>query len=345
MHPTTCKEYLLRVGSYNNLKAREIEVPKPRATEVLVKVRAVSLQYRDLIVANGTYPLSELPKELVPCSDMAGEVVGVGDLVKEWSIGDRVCANFFMDHIYGDVDEKKGDTALGGAINGVLTEYKTFPAHSLVRVPNHLNYEEASTLPCATLTAYNALHGPTPVKAGDTVLVLGTGGVSIAGLQLARAAGATVIATSSSDDKLAVAKKLGAKYVINYKKTPNWGDEVQKLTNGVGVDHVIEVGGDGTIEQSMKAARMAGWLHIVGFVSKESKHIDFVVETMKKALILRSVLIGSVAQFNDLVRIMEANPEVTKPVIDKVFSFNDAVEAYQHLESQKHIGKVVIKVA
>ncbi|KAF8647573.1 hypothetical protein AX16_006612 [Volvariella volvacea WC 439] len=346
MRPTTCKEYVLTIGSYDSLRTREIEVPQPGATEVLVKVHAVSLQYRDLAIAAGTYAFSPLPKELVPCSDMAGEVVEVGDRVEQWKVGDRVCGNFFTDHIYGDVDERKCGTALGGAIDGVLAKYKVLPAHSLVRIPNHLTYEEASTLPCATLTAYNALNGPVPVKAGDTVLVLGTGGVSIAGLQLARAAGATVIATSSSDDKLAMAKKLGAKYVINYKKTPNWGEEVQKLTNGVGVDHVIEVGGIGTIEQSMKAARMAGWLHLVGFLGgKESKQINFVVDTMKKALTLRSVLIGSVTLFNDLVRTLEANPEATKPVVDKVFSFNDAIKAYQHLESQKHVGKVVIKVA
>ncbi|KAF8649366.1 hypothetical protein AX16_005808 [Volvariella volvacea WC 439] len=345
MAPVTCREYLLTVGSYNNLKIREIQVPKPGPREVLVKIHAVSLQYRDLIVADGTYPLFQTPRLIVPCSDMAGEVVGFGDAVTDWNVGDRVCANFTLDHVYGDTNFKTSRTALGGAIDGVLTEYRTFPAHSLVRFPKHLSYEEASALPCATLTAYNALNGPSPVKAGDNVLILGTGGVSTAGLQLARAAGATVFVTSSSDEKLAKAKQLGATHIINYKKVPNWGEEVLRLTNGVGVDHVIEVGGYGTIEQSMKAVKMMGWLHTMGFRSKEKKNIDFLIEGLKKALIFRTLLIGSVSQFKQLIRVLEANPDTTRPVIDKVFSFEDAIKAYQYLDSAQHVGKVVIKVA
>ncbi|KAF8240635.1 NAD(P)-binding protein [Tricholoma matsutake] len=344
-NPTTAREYFLtKLGSYNNLAVRDKTIEQPRASEVLVKVHAVSLQFRDLLVARGTYPTS-VADNLVPCSDMAGEIVAAGEDVKGWRIGDRVCANFSLDHIYGDTNPAIRDTALGGHVHGVLTEFRTFPAHSLVAVPDHLSYEEASTLPCAALTAYNALMGPVPLKPGDHVLVLGTGGVSIFALQLAVASGAIVIATSSSDEKLKIASKLGARHVINYKSTPNWDEEVLKLTGGVGVDHIIEVGGEGTLPQSINSARIAGWLHIIGFVSQETSNINFASQAIWKALFFRGILIGSVAQFKDMIRLMCANPETTRPVVDKVFPFEKAKEAYAYHESQAHVGKVVIKVS
>ncbi|SJL13259.1 related to Alcohol dehydrogenase [Armillaria ostoyae] len=254
---TTRSYYFPALGSYTNLTLQTASIPSIKATHVLVKVHAVSLQYRDLIIASNNYPATIEPDNLVPCSDMAGEVVAID----------------------GDIDADIINTALGAGQQGVLTEYRTFNDYSLVKIPDHLSYEEASTLPCAGLTAYNALMGPRPVKAGDSVLVLGTGGVSIFGLQLAVASGATVIATSSSDAKLAIAKKLGATHTINYNTTPDWDKEVLRLTDGRGVDHILE-----------------------------------------------------------------AHSESTRPVIDKVFSFEEAIDAYAHLESQKHVGKVVIRV-
>ncbi|TFK36068.1 alcohol dehydrogenase superfamily protein [Crucibulum laeve] len=344
-HPPTAREYSFpKIGSYNHLTLQEKKVEQPRANEVLVKVHAVSLQFRDLAIAKGVYPIAPAGG-LVPCSDMAGEVIVVGEDVKDWKTGDRVCANFSSDHIHGDTDPEIIKTSMGGQSPGVLTEYRTFPAHSLVSIPEHLSYEEASTLPCAALTAYAALNGPVAVKAGDTVLVLGTGGVSIFALQLAIAAGATVIATSSSDEKLKIASKLGAKHVVNYKITPDWDEEVLKLTNGRGVDHVIEVGGQGTLPKSMNAVRVAGSVHIIGHVAQNDGVHDIIGRSIGKVITLRGIYIGSVAQFKAMNRLIVANPEKTKPVIDKVFPFEEASAAYAHLESQAHVGKVVIKVS
>ncbi|KAJ7581416.1 hypothetical protein C8J56DRAFT_1029624 [Mycena floridula] len=342
--PTTTREFQLPGdGSYENLSLREAPIAPPSEGQVLVKIHAVSLNYRDLMIAKGSYP-AKLPENLVPCSDMAGEVVAVGKSVTEWKSGDRVCANFATDHIYGDVTVAIQNTGLGGACNGVLTEYKVFKPHSLVAIPDHLSYEEASTLPCAALTAYNAFMGPIPLKGGDTVLVQGTGGVSIFGLQMAVASGATVIATSSSDEKLEIAKKLGAKHVINYKKTLNWDEEVLKITDGRGVDHILEVGGAGTLEKSMKCVRVAGSIHIIGLLSN-AEGLNIVPYAIRKALNIRGIQIGSVAQFKDMNRLLEAHPEATRPVIDKVFPFKDAVKAWAYLESQAHLGKIIIKVS
>ncbi|KAK7049353.1 hypothetical protein VNI00_005954 [Paramarasmius palmivorus] len=344
--PTTTREYYLsEVGSYQNLKSREAPLAPPKSFEVLVKIHAVSLNYRDLIISNGRYPVTP-PKDLVPVSDMAGEIIAVGEDVKGWKVGDRVCANFAADHVAGDITPEIQRTGHGGQIHGMLTQYKVLRPHSLVKIPDHLSFEEASTLPCAALTAYNALWGPVPLKSGDTVLILGTGGVSIFGLQFAVASGATVIATSSSDAKLAIAKKLGAKHLINYKNDPDWDKKVLEVTNGRGVDHVIEVGGPGTLEKSMSAVRYHGWIHTIGFVSGAgSGQENVIMQSIRKAFSIRGIQIGSVAQFEDMNRLIRANPDVTRPVIDKVFSFDEAKEAYAHLESQAHVGKVVIKVA
>jgi len=276
---------------------------------------------------------------------MAGEVIAVGEDVKAWKIGDRVCPNFTVDHLDGESTPATQASALGGPIHGVLTEYKIVPAHSLVAIPSHYSYEEASTLPCAALTAYNALLGPVSLKAGDYVLVLGTGGVSIWGLQFAIASGAICIVTSSSDAKLKIAKKLGAQHTINYKETPDWDEEVLKITGGVGVDHVIEVGGPGTFGRSMKASRLGGSIHVIGFVSQDKSDVNIVGTILQKNLKVRGILVGPVSQFKNMVKLINANVEVTKPVVDTVFPFEDAVKAYAYLESQKHVGKVVIKVS
>jgi len=341
--PTTTREYRLpKADGFHNLTLQEASIRTPKSTEVLVKVHAVSLQYRDLIVAKGQYPLGQ-KDNVVPGSDMAGEIIAVGDDVKDWKVGDRVCSNFAVDHIHGDVTEEIKLTGLGAPIDGVLTEYKLLPAHALVAIPEHLSYEEASTLPCAAVTAYNALMGPVPLKGGDTVLVQGTGGVSIFGLQLAVASGATVIATSSSDEKLKIAAKLGAKHLINYKKTPDWEKEVLKVTGGKGVDHVIEVGGPGTLMKSIECVRYAGSINVIGFVAGGGDVSSLPVQVLGKAVILRGILIGSRSQFEDMNKLIVAAG--IKPVVDKVFNFEDARAAYEYLESQKHVGKVVIKVS
>ncbi|KAF9256210.1 NAD-P-binding protein [Marasmius fiardii PR-910] len=333
---------------YQSLDFTETALPSLKGSEVLVKIHAVSLNYRDLMIARGVYPIVSKDK-LVPCSDMAGEVVAVGEDVSNWKTGDRVCANFSPEHIHGDPTEKSRASVLGaGEVDGVLTQYKIFKEYSLIAIPKHLSYEEASTLPCAAVTAYNALMTPVPVKAGDTVLVQGTGGVSIFALQFAVASGATVIATSSSDDKLEVAKKLGAHHVINYKKTPDWDKEVLKLTNNRGVDYTIEVGGPGTLQKSFVATRISGFISIIGALAvKESNDSGsgIFISAIFKNLNLRGILVGSVESFQQMNRLISAHPETTRPVIDKVFDFTEATKALEHLESQQHVGKIVIKVA
>ncbi|KZT18108.1 NAD-P-binding protein [Neolentinus lepideus HHB14362 ss-1] len=341
--PTTTREYRLpKYDGYQSLTIQEASLPPPKAGEVLVKIIAVSLQYRDLIVSKGSYPLG-CKDNVVPGSDMAGEIIAVGSDVDGFKKGDRVCANFALDHVFGDVNEKIKSTGLGAPIDGVLTEYKSFPAYSLVHIPPHLSYIEASTLPCAALTAYNALMGPVPLKAGDTVLVQGTGGVSIFALQFAKASGATVIATSSSDEKLKIAKKLGADHLINYKQVPEWEKEVLKITEGRGVDHIVEVGGAGTLMKSLTAVRYAGWVHVIGFVAGAGDVSNLPVVALGKGAIIRGILIGSRDQFESMNRLIIA--QKLKPIVDKVFTFEQAKEAYAYLESQKHVGKVVIKVA
>lgn len=275
---------------------------------------------------------------------MAGEIIALGEDVKDWKVGDRVCPNFSPEHLYGDTTPAIQQASLGAVSQGVLTEYKAFYPYSLVKIPDHLTYEEASTLPCAGLTAYNALLGPTPVKGGDVVVVQGTGGVSIWGLQIAIVSGATVIATSSSDEKLKLAKKLGATHLINYQTTPDWEQEVLKLTGGRGADHILEVGGSGTLQKSLKAARFGGHIHVIGLVSGIGPtHV--IGPLINKATTLRGIQIGSVQQFKDFIRLLESEPEKTKPVVDTVFAFDDTVKAYAYLESQKHVGKVVIKIS
>lgn len=337
--PTSFREYRTQGDGHQNLKLQSVTLSKPKATEVTIKIHAVSLQFRDLMVSKGIYPQQK--RDIVPCSDGAGEIVALGQEVKGWKVGDRVCPNFALDHIHGDVTEDIKFTGLGGHIDGVLQEYINVPVHSLVRIPEHLSYEEGSTLPCAALTAYSACLGPVPLKGGDYVLVLGTGGVSIFGAQLALASGATVIVTSSSDEKLQVVKKLGVQHIINYKKNVKWDEEVLNITGGRGVDHIIEVGGPNTILKCVNAVRYAGWIHIIGFVSGGDNGIPIGL-AIAKAINFRGILIGSVKQFEDMNRLLTARE--IRPVINKVFPFEEATEAYAYLESQKHVGKVVIKL-
>ncbi|GJJ07101.1 putative secondary metabolism biosyntheticenzyme [Clathrus columnatus] len=316
----------------NGLSITETQVPEPGPGEVLVIVHAVSLQYRDLMIADGTYPF-ECKDELVPCSDAACEIVKVGSKVNKWKVGDRVCANFELERLTGEGTPETSKSVLGGPTDGVLTQYRIFPAYSLAAIPEHLSYEEASTLPCAALTAYNALMGPQKLKGGDVVLVQGTGGVSTFASQFAVASGAAVIATSSSNEKLQISKKLGASHVINYKETPDWDNEVLKI-----------VGGLNTMRKSLNSIRSGGWVHTIGFLSaSEPEDVGNIpVSLLGKNGFLRGILMGSLSQFEDMNRLIAVSG--LRPVIDRVFSFDQAKEAYDYLKYQKHVGKVVIKV-
>ncbi|KAI9069903.1 NAD(P)-binding protein [Trametes sanguinea] len=261
-----------------------------------------------------------------------------------WSVGARVAANFALDHVHGDLTAEAKATGLGALVDGVLAEYKVVPAHALVRIPDHLTHEEAATLPCAAVTAYNALMGPNPLKGGDTVLVQGTGGVSVFALQLAVASGATVIVTSSSDEKLAIARTLGAAHTVNYKDTPEWDEEVLKITKGRGVDRIIEVGGPATIMKSVNCIRYGGTISLIGRVAGvEADVSELPVKVISKTVTMRGILIGSRASFEDMNRLIEAVK--LRPVVDRVFSFEEAREAYEYMARQEHVGKVVVKVS
>lgn len=318
----------------------ERAIPEPAYGQVRVRVRAVSLNYRDILLATGRYGFSTPPADLIPLSDGAGEVVAVGPGVTRWKAGDRVAATFSQGWLGGSQTDDAWRTALGGGIDGMLAEQVVLHESGLVRVPDHLSWEEAASLPCAAVTAWNALNGVTSVKAGDTVLALGTGGVSIFALQFAVAAGARVIVTSSSDEKLEQARSLGAHDTINYRTTPEWQDEVRRLTGGRGVDRVIEVGGTGTIPRSIASTKPGGIVALIGLLA-QGEPID-PMSILFTGAIVRGIMVGSREMFEDMNRAIDLHG--IKPVIDKVYAFDQAKEALKAVERAQHVGKVVIRV-
>ncbi|HEX9667382.1 MAG TPA: NAD(P)-dependent alcohol dehydrogenase [Thermodesulfobacteriota bacterium] len=313
--------------------------PKPGYGQVLVKIKAASLNYRDLLVVKGAYSRN-LPPGLVPCSDGAGEVVETGDGVTHVKPGDRVAGIYMQTWISGQLDESKAKSALGGAIDGVLAEYVLFHEDGLVRVPEHLSYEEAATLPCAAVTAWNGLITSGGLKPGDTVLVLGTGGVSIFALQFAKISGARVIATSSSDEKLERVKQLGTSDGINYKSTPDWDKRILEITGRRGVDHVVEVGGVGTLPKSLRAVRMGGHISLIGVLTGagEANPLPAVMKNIR----IQGIYVGSREMFEAMNSAITLNQ--LHPVIDRVFSFEESKEAFRYMESGAHFGKVVIRL-
>ena len=324
----------------DGLRADELPRPEPGPGEVRIRVRAVSLNYRDLLVINGSYS-KNLPLPMVPCSDGAGEVEAVGPGVARWKAGDRVAGCFFADGwIDGPPREAGGKTALGGAIDGMLVEEKVLPAAGVVAIPKHLSFEEAATLPCAALTAWHALIDSGRLKPGETVLVQGTGGVSLFALQFARMTGARVIATSSSDTKLSRVKDLGASDGINYKTTPEWGKAALGLTGGSGVDHVVEVGGAGTLGQSLRAVKVGGHVAMIGVLTGAGE--AGVTPILMKNVRVQGIYVGSHAMFEDMNRAIALHG--MKPVVDRVFPFAEARDAYAHLAGGGHFGKVVIRL-
>jgi NADPH:quinone reductase-like Zn-dependent oxidoreductase len=324
---------------FDDLTMMLADVPRPGRGQVLVRMHAASLNFRDLSVATGKYMMSKLPPDLVPLSDGAGEVVETGPGVDRVKPGDRVAGIFMQGWLGGEHEPWHGATALGGAIDGVLAEYVVFDQQGLVHIPAHLSYQQAATLPCAAVTAWHGLTALKPVGPGQTVLVLGTGGVSIFALQLARAAGARVIATSSSDAKLERAKALGASDGINYRATEDWHKSVRELTGGRGVDHVIEVGGPGTLQRSIGAARMGGVVSLIGVLSRGQ--VD-PLAILGGGVIVHGVFVGSRQMFEAMNRAIELHR--IEPVIDRVFAFEDVKEAYRTMKTATHIGKIVIEI-
>lgn len=325
-------------GNPDGLELHQEDMPVPQAREVLVRVRATSLNYRDLAIMNGQYTLPSEPGH-IPLSDAAGEVVQVGDRVERFKVGDRV-VNTFMPRWFGGAFQAQArDELYGSDRDGWLTEYKVVSEESLVSLPDYLSFEQGATLPCAAVTAWAALNGDRPIKAGETVLTLGTGGVSLFAIQLAKAMGARVIATTSSEAKAERLKALGADEVINYVQHPEWSKEVQRLTSGQGVNRVVEVGGPGTLNQSIRSIGIGGELALIGFVAQDGLAIDF-FSLFKSAARFRVISVGSREDFDQMNRVLVQHKIM--PVIDSVFSFTDAKRAWQHFDSRLHVGKVVI---
>lgn len=330
--------YSIKPGAgINSLKMHEAEPTRPGRGQVLVRIRASSLNFRDLLIATGNYPGGS-DKGIVPLSDGAGEVVEVGEGCCRFGIGDRVSGIFLQSWQGGGIKDADVETALGGAIDGVLSEYRVFDEAGLVAIPQHLSFEEAATLPCAAVTAWNALYGSHPIRPGQTILTLGTGGVSAFAIQFASAAGARVIATSSSDDKLAMARKLGAQELINYRANPDWEGEVRRLTNGRGVDLVVEVGGPGTLAKSIASTARDGVVQMIGVLSMAQ--ID-PLAILVGGVTVRGFMVGSREMFEAMNQAISAH--TIRPVIDRVFGFDEAAAAYHHLQSAGHFGKVVLR--
>jgi NADPH:quinone reductase-like Zn-dependent oxidoreductase len=335
------RTYELRGKGLDTLTLVERPVPRPGPGQVLVRMHAASLNYRDLLVAAGRYGRGELHYPLVPLSDGAGEVVEVGPGVTSLQRNDRVAGAFFQRWIDGPFDANKASSALGGASDGVLSEYVLLEEGGALKFPPFLSYEEASTLPCAGVTAWVGLKELGSLDAEDTVLAMGTGGVSIFSLQFAKAAGAKVIVTSSSDAKLARAKELGADHGINYRSTPDWAAAVRELTHGRGVDELLEVGGAGTLPMSLRALREGGHLTLVGLLTGNMADREE-AQSLGRGVRVDSVYVGSARHFERM------NDAITRwgvqPIIDRTFPFESAAAAYRHLESGAHFGKVVITI-
>lgn len=308
--------------------------------QVRVRVRAVSLNYRDLMTVKygGVRPV-RLP--LIPCSDGAGEVVEVGPGVTRVKVGDRVAGIFFQRWLAGEITAAYFASALGGALDGMLADFVVLHEDGLVHFPTHMGYEEAATLPCAAVTAWQGLVTKGGIKAGDTILVQGTGGVSVFALQFGVMAGARVIVTSSSDKKLARARQLGAWETLNYTTTPEWGKRVAELTGGEGVDHVVEVGGAGTLEQSFQATRVGGTISLIGVLTGFSGQVD-PYPVLRKGLRLQGIYVGSREMFEAMNKALAVHR--TRPVIDRIFSFAETRAALKYMESAAHFGKIVITV-
>jgi NADPH:quinone reductase-like Zn-dependent oxidoreductase len=322
-------------------REREVEQPRPGAGEVLLRVLAVSLNYRDRVIRDFV-PLGDKTKGVVPLSDGVGEVVACGEGAAV-PLGQRVCGTFFSHWLDGRFQAAYHDTALGGSAHGMLAEYVVLPAHGVVPAPLHMTDEEAACLPCAGVTTWHALMDRGGLQPGDTVLALGTGGVSIFALQIARAMGARVLITSSSEEKLARARSLGADDLINYRQTPNWQKEVFRLTEKRGVDHVIEVGGPGTLARSLQCVAAGGHVANIGVLTGFDAPDGSLFPLVQKNATMTGIYVGSRNHFQRMNAFLSASR--LHPVIDRTFPFAEYEAAYQYFLSGQHFGKVTIRIA
>ncbi|KAK3339507.1 hypothetical protein B0H65DRAFT_302348 [Neurospora tetraspora] len=355
---------------FDNLTRGTAPMPTPGQDEVLVEIKAVSLNYRDTEVTNGEYnhhkTLSKRSTPLVPCSDALGVIVALGpNADSTWSVGDRVLSTFSQSHLTGQITAQDLASGLGKPLDGVLQTYRVFPSTGLVRVPEYLTDEEASCLPIAAVTAWMAIFGmeppfgtwaakeeegkQQPLK-GKTVVLEGTGGVAVAGLQIAKAAGARTIITSSSDEKLRRAKEeLGADYVVNYKTTPGWEEKVMEITEGNGADIILETGGAGTLYKALDCIAFGGLISCIGYTSgKEDKEgeggsrMNMNLLVLRRNVTLKGIINGPRDRFEEMCEFYERHQ--IRPVVDRVFGFEEGKEAIKYLRSGSHFGKVVVKV-
>lgn len=331
------KSYHVQYGDgLESLTVKEHPIPQPGPEEVLLRMHANSLSYRDLMIFKGSYPLPVKP-DVVAVSDGAGEVVAIGANVTRTKPGDRVTVQMFPEWTDGPFALEHA-AQIGGSLDGLLTEYAIVSEEAVVHIPAHLSYEEAATLPCAALTAWNALTAGKALQAGQTILTLGSGGVSLFAIQFAKMMGAFVIATTSSEEKAQRLKALGADEVINYRTRPDWHARVRELTNGRGVDQIVEVTG-GTLEQSIQCVAIEGQINFVGRLDTGAQTININM-LFQSCASVRVVAVGSRAQFIAMNTAIEANQ--LHPVIDKVFPFQEAAAAFRYLQEGKYFGKVVI---
>lgn len=335
------KAYEIQEFGIDNLALTEREEPAPQANEVKVKFHATSLNYRDLMMVKGAYN-PRLKRPLVPFSDGAGEVVETGASVTKFKTGDRVMPIFMQGWTDGAIDFQKARTALGGDLDGCLREFATFDENGLVCIPDHFTFEEAATLPCAAVTGFHALFESGKMKSDDSVLLLGTGGVSVFALQFAAALGTRIFITSSSDEKLERAKNLGATDLINYKEREDWDAAVLELTDKRGVDHVVEVGGAGTIGKSLRAVKIGGHIAVIGALSGAADGGINPVNVLMKSVRLQGIYVGSRQMFEDLNRMLCQYVHI-KPVIDKTFEFGEVKDALKYMEAGAHFGKIVVE--
>ena len=324
-----------------NLVLAERPEPQPGPGEVLLEMRAASLNYRDLLMVQGAYnPRQPLP--LIPCSDGVGVVAAVGDGVTRVKIGDRVITQFSQGWISGDPPLDSLRTTLGGPLDGTLAELMVLSEEGVVLAPGHLSDVEAATLTCAGLTAWSALVTRAAIGEGDSVLVLGTGGVSIFALQFARILGAEVIVTSSSDAKLERARELGAAATVNYRETPEWAKELKQITEGQGVDLVVEVGGAETLPQSVRSVRPGGQISLIGNLSGAA--LDFnLVPVFMRGVRIQGILVGHREGFEAMSQAIAESQ--MRPVVDRVFPWSDARQALEHLAAGRHFGKVCLRIS
>jgi NADPH:quinone reductase-like Zn-dependent oxidoreductase len=326
-------------GSLQNLQLVDEDHPEPGPGQLLVRIRASSLNSHDDMVVLGKIPCAD---GRVPMTDGAGEVISVGENVDEFKVGDNVVSTFWPYWLAGEMTPATRRDIPGDSIDGFAREHVCMPAHAFTKAPASYTHVEAATLPCAAVTAWRGLGVCGQVKLGDAVLILGTGGVSMFALQFAKAAGALVIATSSSDEKLEKLKRLGADAVINYKAVPNWGQKAKDLTDGRGVDHVIEVGGPGTLMQSIAACRTGGHIALIGVLTGVAG--ELVIPALFSNQIRTSgISIGSRADQENMIRAITANR--LKTIVDRRFPLADIIAAFKYFESQKHFGKVCLTIA